>query len=193
MVMAKDQVQAEAIGKAVAKPNRMRSMHTKVSNEEDAWPVHTTAQDYMERMTTKKGDSTNANNTSHTKRLFHEGNYITSAYKKESVGMGYDYSECLSDDEDALMDTTTDTYIGYTSYRGHFHKTQMQSALGNDTLTPLSHLKSPSVESKGPEHVSTSTLSKSTPKMNGPPISRLPLKEVKETRLIPHRTILSTS
>ena len=128
----------------------------------------------MERMTTKKGDSTNANNTSHTGRLFHEGNYITSAYKRESVGMGYDYSECLSDDEDALMDTTTDTYIGYTSYRGHFHKTQMQSALGNNTLTPLSHLKSPSVESKGPEHVSTSTLSKSTPKMNGPPISRLP-------------------
>ena len=89
---------------------------------------------------------------------------MTSTYKRESVGMGYDYSECVSDDEDALMDTTTDSYIGYTSYRCHLYKSQTQSTFDHNMPASPSDLESTVVESKGPESVSPAMPGQSMPK-----------------------------
>lgn len=171
MVMAKDQVQAEAIGKAVAKPARMRNMLTKIADEEAFLPVHNIALDYIEKMKPKKG-SAKAKGLSRVGRSVHDADYMTMTYKRQSVGMGYDYSECASDDEDALMDTNSNTYIGYTSYRGHLQRTE----LDRDPSMSESLMNSSSNKSEGPESSTPPSIitSQSMPKMNGPPIARLP-------------------
>jgi hypothetical protein len=107
MVMASDQNEAEAIGRSLRSMSMIREMTIAMGREEDLWSCHKMAGDYKSKMRSYNEGRSSSN---------HSVNYMMNYFRSAAVGTGFDYLDCESDDDDALMDTQSTTYIGYSTY-----------------------------------------------------------------------------
>lgn len=146
MVMAPDQQEAERIGKELGKMSLLRELTIAMGKEEEAWSCHKTMADYKAKMRGSIVSNSSSN---------HSVNYMLNYYKKAAVGVGFDYTDCESDDDDELMNTASEIYIGYSSYRG----------------------RAKHVETQDNEPDQSSSSSTQGPQMKGPPVAKLRLAD----------------
>ena len=136
MVMARDQQEAESIGRELSRISLLRELTISLGKEEEAWSAYKTMIDYKAKMRGAIVSSSSAN---------HSMNYMLNYYKKAAVGVGFDYTECESDDDDELMNTVSTTYIGYSSYRGRVKRTEAQEDEAGLASTTQGQMKGPPI------------------------------------------------
>lgn len=164
MVMARDQQEAEAIGKELNRMSLLREMTIAVGKEEESWSAHKTMIDYKAKMRGAIVSSSSSN---------HSLNYMLNYYKKAAVGVGFDYTDCESDDDDELMNTMSDTYIGYSSYRGQVKRTETQEDEAvHSSPTQGPQMKGPPISKLGIGGYSTTPGTPGAPKLKLEPSRR---------------------